>query len=186
MVRAIQGRQHASRSIDLLEVGKIVPGSEVHAPAPVYPVIGLAASQKQQGLGKGRFDLEYGAVLLRQGGKESGNVAAPKVPVECQLAKRHGRDVLSQGRAPKQGTSNVVGDRSGHGPADYVHLTNEINARLCLFIELEHEAKDIARVDEADNDDVSRGRNFVVKNCLADARLDELYAGTLRGTAARP
>ena len=50
----------------------------------------------------------------------------------------------------------------------------ELLTRLCPVIKLKHEAKDVIRVDETDNDDISRVRNIVIEDCIADARLDEL------------
>ena len=48
---------------------------------------------------------------------------------------------------------------------------------------MEYEAEDVTRIDEADNDDISRVRDFVVEDSLADSRFDELNGGAFRGDA---
>ena len=85
----------------------------------------------------------------------------------------------------KQWTGKILGDGSGDRPSDQVHLTNELNASFGLFIKLKHEAKYIASVDQADDDDVSRVRDLVLEDCLADARLDKLRAGSRLGAVGR-
>ena len=79
MIRAIQGRQYSGRAIDFLEVGKIVPGSQVHAPAPMHPLVCLRATQEYHGFGKGRADLKHRAILFCKVGKESRDGAFAKV-----------------------------------------------------------------------------------------------------------
>ena len=86
----------------------------------------------------------------------------------------------------KQRTGKILGDGSGDRPADQVHLADELNASFGLFIKLKHEAKYIASVDQADDDDVSRVRDLVLEDCLADARLDKLRAGSRLGAIGRP
>ncbi len=96
MIGAIQGRQHSSCTINFLEVGKIVPGSQVHAPAPMDPVICLRAAQEYHRLGKGRADLQHRAILLCKVREERRNVAFAEVWIKQQLA---------QGDSRKAGTS---------------------------------------------------------------------------------
>ena len=72
-------------------------------------------------------------------------------------------------------------DRVGYGPADHVHPADELDAFFGRFIEFEYEAKDVARVDKANDDDVSGIRNGVGKDNLADACLDELTGSVLFG-----
>ena len=84
------------------------------------------------------------------------------------------RNLLGQGGPSKQRAGKVLGDRLGDRPADQIQLTDELNAFLCLVIELEHEAKDVAGIDEAYDDDISGIRNLVLEEHVADARVDEL------------
>ena len=79
------------------------------------------------------------------------------------------------------GAGEVVGDRCGYGTADQVHLADVLDALFRLVIDFEHEAKDVARIDEANNDDVSRIRNRVEKENLGDTRLDELVRSVFQG-----
>ena len=81
----------------------------------------------------------------------------------------------------KQRAGEVVGDRIGNGPAYQIHLADELDALLRLVIELEHEARYVARIDQTDNDDISRVRDLVVEDHLADARIDELYSSAFLG-----
>ena len=109
--------------------------------------------------------------------KERGNVPVADMTIEQDLAQGDGRNLLGQCGAPKQGAGQVVGDRCSDGTADQVHGADELDALLIPLFELEYEAKDVASVYETDYDDISRVGNLTVEDSLADARLDELYAG---------
>ena len=98
--------------------------------------------------------------------KERWKVAVANMWIEQQLTKWHGRIFLGQGRMSKQRAGVVVGDRIGNGPAYQIHLADELDAFLCLVIELEHEAEDVARIDEADNNDISRSGILLLKITL--------------------
>ncbi len=93
--------------------------------------------------------------------------------------------MLGKRGTSKQRTGEILGDRSSDRPAYQVHLANELDALLCLFIKLKHEAKDIARVDKTYDDDISRVRNLVVEDRPADARLDKLCANAFVGAVGR-
>ena len=98
--------------------------------------------------------------------KERGDIAIANMSIEQQLSQGDGRNIFGQGGPSKQRASEVVGNRSSDGPADQVHLADEIDALLCLVIKLKHEAKDVTRVDKADKDEISRGRNVLSKIAL--------------------
>ena len=66
------------------------------------------------------------------------------------------------------------------------HLADELDALLCLAIEFKYEAKDVARIDEANNDDVSRIGNLVHKDSPADPRSNELTFRLLGSTSQSP
>ena len=126
--------------------------------------------------------LEHRAVLFREVREERGDVAGTNVSIEHQLAQRDGGDLLGEGGASKQWTGDVLGDRVGDGPADQVHPADRLDALLYLVVELEHEAEDVARIDEGDDDDVSRIGDLVVEDHLGDACSDELGRGAFRGS----
>ena len=116
------------------------------------------------------------------------------------------RSAKSAGRLPsrtcglssslRSGTVGIFLDRAecrSNGPARLwetasamdrpikIHLADELDAFLCLVIELEHEAEDVARIDEADNNDISRVRDLVVEDHVADARFDRLDSSAFLG-----
>ena len=55
-----------------------------------------------------------------------------------------------------------------------VQPADSLNTLLQLVIDLEYEAQDVARIEEADDDDVSREGNLVIEDHVPDARSDEL------------
>ena len=85
----------------------------------------------------------------------------------------------------KQWSGETLGYRGGNGPADQVHVANEIDAFLVLIFELKHEAKYIARVDQADDDHIARIRNLVIEDDFTDARPDELSRRAFGGAAGK-
>ena len=178
---AIQRGQYSRRALDLLEVRKVVLSSQVQASPPMHPAICLRSGQDDHGLGKRRPDLKHRPVLLCEVRKQRGNVAGANMPIEQHLAQGDCRNLLGQTGVSKHRAGQIVRDRSGDGPADQVHVADELDALLRLFVKLEHEAKDVARVNETDNDDVSRVWNLVVENRIADARLYELHPSAVLG-----
>ena len=174
MICPVHGRHHAVRSIDLLEVGEVVLGSQVHAPVPVHPVVRGCPGEEDHRFLERRMYLEHRAVLLCEVRKEGGDVAAAKMGAEQHLGQRDVRDLLREGGASKQRSGDVLGDRLGYGAAYQVHPADRLDALLYLVVELEHEPKDVARIDERDDDDVPRIGYLVVEDDLADARSDEL------------
>ena len=75
MIGAVQGRQEAGCTVDLLEFAEVVPGSQVHASVLVHPAVYLESGHKDHGPGEGRTDLEHRAVFLRQARKKRVEVA---------------------------------------------------------------------------------------------------------------
>ena len=149
----------------------------------MHPLICLRAAQEYHGFSKGRADLKHRPILLCKVRKEGEDVAFAEVWIKQQLAEGDSRNFLGQSRTSKQRSGEVVGDRSSDRSADQIHLADELNALLCLVIKLKHEAKDIARVDEADNDDISRVWNLVVEDRIADSGFDELNRSAFWGVA---
>ena len=145
------------------------------------PAVCLGPGQEDHGFLKRRADLEHGAMLFCEVCKERWKVAVANMWIEQQLTKRDSRNFLRQGGMSKQRAGEVVGDRIGNGPAYQIHLADELDAFLCLVIELEHEAEDVARIDEADNNDISRVRDLVAEDHLADARFDRLDSSAFLG-----
>ena len=174
MIGSVQGGQDAGRAIDLLEVAEVVPGSQVHAPALVYPAVCLESGQEDHGIREGRADLEHRTVLLRKVPEERVQVAVSTMRVQQQLGQRNRRNLPGKGGTSKGWAGEVLRDRRGQGAADQVHLADELDALLRLVVELEYETKDVAGIDEADNDDISRIGNLVGKNRLHDTQLYKL------------
>ena len=79
MIGAVQGGQYAIRAVDPLEVGKVVLGSQVHAPALVRPLIRLGPVEEDHGFLERRAELEHRAVFLRKVRKDSRDVAVAKM-----------------------------------------------------------------------------------------------------------
>ena len=174
MICAIQRRKHSGRTIDLLEVGEVVLGSQVHAPVPMHPAVSIGPRQEDHGLGKGRTNLEHRTISLREVSKKRGKVAAANIAVEQQLSQGNCGDPLGEGGASQQRAGEVIYDCIGYGTADQIHPADELDALLRLVVQLENEPEDVAGIDEADNYDIARSRQLIVKDCLADARLNEL------------
>ena len=107
MIRAIKGWQHSGRAIDFLEVGKIVPSSQVHAASPMDPAICLGTGEEDYGLGKGRADLKHRAVLLRKVRKERRNVAFTHMGIEDQLAQGDSRNFLVRAERRSSGPARL-------------------------------------------------------------------------------
>ena len=93
--------------------------------------------------------------------------------------ERNLRYAPRQGRGAAHRADNVLLDRLGYGTADQVHPADEPDPLFRLFVEFEHEAEDVACVDEANDDHVPRIGNRVGENGLADACPDELACGAL-------
>ena len=148
MIGAVQGWQYSGRTVDFLEVGEIVLGSQIHPPVPMDPAVCLRSGKKDHGFLKRRTDLEYRAILFCKVCKEGGNIALAHMWIEQQITQRDSWNLLVQGRTPKQRAGDVVFDRIGYGTADRVHLAEELDALFRLVIEFEYEAKDVARIDE--------------------------------------
>ena len=70
-------------------------------------------------------------------------------------------------------------DCGGYGTPDQVHLADKLDALFRLVVKVEYEAKDIARIDQTNDDDVSRFENRVGKDIHADTRLDELISSVV-------
>ena len=179
VIGAVQGGQDAGRAVDLLEVAEVVPASQVHAPALVHPAVCLESGQEDHGLREGRADLEHRTVLLRKAPEERVQVAVSNMRVHHQLGQRNRRDLPGKGGTLKGRAGEVLRDRSGQGAADQVHLADELDALFRLVVKFEYEAKDVARIDEADNDDISRIGNLVGEDDPADTRLYELARSAL-------
>ena len=183
MIGAVQGGQDAGRTIDLLEVAEVVPRSQVHAPALVNPVVCLESGQEDHGLRERGADLEHRTVLLRKVSEERVQVAVSNMRVQQQLGQRNRRNLPGKGRTSKGRAGEVLRDRSGQGAADQVHLADELDARLGLVVELEYETKDVAGIDEADDDDISRIGNRVGKDIPHDTQLDKFTCCIFYGLA---
>ena len=179
MIGSVQGGQDAGRAVDLLEVAEVVPGSQVHAPALVHPAVCLESGQEDHGLREGRADLEHRTVLLRKVPEERVQVAVSTMRVQQQLGQRNRRNLPGKGRTSKGWAGEVLRDRRGQGAADQVHLADELDALLRLVVELEYETKDVAGIDEADNDDISGIGNLVGEDDPADPRFYELACSAL-------
>ena len=179
VIGAVQGGQDAGGAVDLLEVAEVVPGSQVHAPALVHPAVRFGSGQENHGPGERRADLEHRAVLLREVPEERVQVAVPNMRVAQQPGQRNRRNLPGKGRALKGRAGEVLRDRSGQGAADQVHPADELDALLRLVVELEYETEDVAGIDEADDDDISRIGNLVGEDDPADPRPYELACSAL-------
>ncbi len=114
MIGTVQGGQDAGRTVDLLEVAKVVPRSQVHAPALVHPAVRLESGQEGHGRREGRADLEHWTVLLRKVPEERVQVAVSNVRVHQQLGQRNRRNLPGgKGRTSKGRAGEVLRDRSG-------------------------------------------------------------------------
>ena len=185
MVGAVERGQHAVRAVELLEVGEIAPRLQVHPPVPVHPFVGLRPAEKGHGLAEREPDAEHRAVFHGQIREERGDVAAADVRAQRQPAQRDRGYRLVQRRTPEQRAGDVVLDRGGDGAADHVHPADEIDPLLGLVVDVEHEAEDVARVDQADDDDVPGAGNLVGEERLDDARLHELADGAFLRAAGQ-
>ncbi len=179
MIGTVQGGQDAGRTVNLLEVAEVVPRSQVHAPALMHPAVCLESGQEDHGRREGRADLEHRTVLLRKVSEERVQVAVSNMRVQQQLGQRNRRNLPGKGRTSKGRAGEVLRDRSGQGAADQVHLADELDALLRLVVELEYETKDVAGIDEADDDDISRIGNLVGEDDPADPRSYELACSAL-------
>ena len=151
-----------------------VLGAQVHAPAPMHPAVCLGTSQEDQGFRQRRPDRKHRAVVFCEIREEGGNVSAADMWIEKQSTQRDRRNLLGQGGTSKQRAGKALGNRIGDGSADQSHLADELDPFFILVFKLEYKAKYIARIDEANNYDISRVRNLVVEDRLADARSYEL------------
>ena len=139
------------------------------------------------GLAKGGLISKHRTILFCKVGKERGNIAFAKMWIEQHLTEGDSRNLLGQkpnveamGPARLWETAAAM-DR----PINSILQMNS-NAGLCLLIKLKHEAKDVAGVDEADNDDISRVWNLVVEDRIADSGFDELNRSAFWGVADQP
>ena len=82
MISPIQGRQYPGGSIDFFEISKIVLSSQIHATAPVQPVIRLRASQENHGFYQRRPYLKHRAVLFCKISEDRRNVAITNMWIE--------------------------------------------------------------------------------------------------------
>ena len=115
---------------------------------------------------------------------------------EDQLTEWDDWNPFGERGASKYRTDEVVGDRLTDGPPDQIHLANEFDTLLGLFIQLKNEAKDIACIDEGGNNDISGVRYLVIEDHMCDPRLNELNRSVIlrrgeqirlpRGTGQRP
>ena len=137
------------------------------------------------GLPKGRPDAEHRAVFHGQVREEGGNIAAADVRAQHQPAQRDRGYRLVQLRTAKQRAGDVVLDRGGDGAADQIHPADEIDPLLGLVVDVEHEAEDVARVDQADDDDVPGAGNLVGEKRPDDARFHELADGAFLRAAGQ-
>ena len=174
VVGAVEGGQQPHPAVDLLEVLQIVPGSQVHTAVTVHPVIRLRAHKTDHVLREGRLDLEDRAELLLELRKERGQVAGANMLAAQQPPQRDDGDLLGQGGLPEQPRGDVLSDGISDGPPDQVHPADVLDPLLGFLVELEDEPQDVAGVDETDDDDVSRVRDLVVEDGLADTGLDVL------------
>ena len=185
MIGAVERRQHAVRAVDLLELGEIVPGLQVKPPVPVDPAVRLRPGEEGHRPGERRTDLEHRAVFLGQVREQRRHVAAPHMPAQQRPAQGDDGYCLEQRGPPEHRAGDIVLDRGGDRTADQVHPADGIDALLGLLVELEHDAEDVARIDQADDDDVPRVGDLVGEQRLDDARLDELADGALLGGAGQ-
>ena len=175
MVRPVQRGQYSGRAIDLLEVRKVVSGSQVQASLSMHPAIRLCPCQDNHWLDERRAQLEHGAVLSCQVREERGNISAPNMRIEQQLPQGDDRYFPGKAGASKQGTGQVLSYRIRDGAAYQVDIGDRLDTRLHLVIELKYEPHDVARLEEADDYDFSRVGNHVVEEHSSDARGDELH-----------
>ena len=149
----------------------------------MYPAVCLESGQEDHGLRERGADLEHWTVLLRKVSEERVQVAVSDMRVQQQLGQRNRRNLPGKGRTSKGRAGEVLRDRSGYGSADQVHLADGFDSLLCFVIKLEYEAKDVARIDEANNDDVSRIGYRVGKDIPHDTQLDKLTCCIFYGVA---
>src|SRR5437773_3642071 len=73
------------------------------------------------------------------------------------------------------------GDRTRHRLADQIHLAELLDAggRLIDLLGCQHEAQEVARVDQADQHDIARIGDFVGQEDLAEPRLDLALLGVV-------
>ena len=174
VVCAVQRGQYSGRAIDLLEVCKVVPASQVKASLSMHPAVRLRSCQYNHWLGERRAYLKHGAVLAREVGEERGDVSAASMRVEHQLSQGGDRDFPGEAGAPEQGAREILGYRVRDGAANQVDIGDCLDTRLHLVVELEYEAQDVACLEEADDDDLSGVGNDIVEKHPSDARRDEL------------
>ena len=179
MVGPVESGQDSGSAVNLLEVVEVVPGPEVHAPLAVRPVIRLRTREEDHGVDERGAQLVDGAVFLREIREERGEVALAGIAVAYQLVKGNPGNLPRKGSRPQPQTGDVLGNGICDGAADQVHLADELDARLRLFLEREDEAQDITGVGEGDDDDVPGVGDLVAEDDLLDARPDELAGSPL-------